>query len=129
MEKSMETTTQGLPVGFTCNVARWWSFDVFCGFGQRFDRVVWRLAECYLSCRLVQGIQVSAGAFFQDSEFEQGLEMLTVGLAFSYILLRFAGAPWTQLLTSLHSFFRVPLMQYRERHLCFQCLKVKGKGF
>ena len=32
----------------------------------------------------------------EDSEFEQGLEMLTVALAFSYIiLLRIEGAPWT----------------------------------
>ena len=48
----------------------------------------------------------------EDSEFEQGLEMPTVALAFSYIiLLRIAGAPWTQLPTSLHSFFRVPLSE------------------
>ena len=40
----------------------------------------------------------------EDSEFEQGLEMLTVARAFSYIsLLRIAGAPWAQLPTSLQS--------------------------
>ena len=33
----------------------------------------------------------------EDSEFEQGLEMWTVALAFIYIiLLRIAGDPWTQ---------------------------------
>ena len=42
----------------------------------------------------------------EDSKFEQGLEMLTVALAFSYIILL-----WTQLPTSLHSFFRVPLSE------------------
>ena len=40
---------------------------------------------------------------FLDSEFEQGLEMLSVTLAFSYIiLLRIAGAPWTLCLSSMN---------------------------
>ena len=57
----------------------------------------------------------------EDSKFEQGLEMLTVALAFSYIiLLRIAGAPWTQLPTSLHSFFRVPLSELDDFQTVFQ---------
>ena len=48
-------------------------------------------AQGCFSCRFVQG---KRRCMSEDSEFEQGLEMLTVALAFSYIiLLRIADLP------------------------------------
>ena len=64
-------------------------FRVYSGKGMTVSH--WTFAQGCFSCRFVQG---KRRCMSEDSECEQGLEMLTVALAFSHlILLRIADLP------------------------------------